>query len=190
MWLAVWLGAGFLVGWGGVVWKGAHPGALLVIPGLILGLLGYATHVTILVRRRYFGDDRASDAERRAMKEVAFTSLGFAAAPLAGCLVVSLTSPSQHGLEATLFIYVFALPMGLLLGFPAFVALRYFERVTWWSSMAVGIVTAVAAVRMISSSAFSDLMLPIGRMGIAGALSGLVFWALWRAGFDKGRGEQ
>jgi len=52
-WLVVWVLGLACLGWAiGVAIKGSHPGALLAIPGAMLGLIAYCVHAAILVRRR------------------------------------------------------------------------------------------------------------------------------------------
>ena len=53
VWLLVWVvGLGFLGGAVGTAIKGSHPGALLAVPGVLVGLVAYCVHATVLVRRR------------------------------------------------------------------------------------------------------------------------------------------
>ena len=117
----------------------------------------------------------------------------FAAAPAAGALVIALGMAAVTGsLAGGLFIGGFGValvgyPATLIVGLPAYLALRRRMRLTLVRCAVAGAAIAgvplmiVMSVMMLADGAsmrdLGNLLLPIGA-AVAGAVGGLVFWAV------------
>lgn len=112
------------------------------------------------------------------MRKNITASLGFLIAPLfvAIALMTAEMMRKDHHLELmdslgwVPIIYFYVLGATLIIGLPAYLFLRHFKKVTWWSAMFVG--TLSGAAMLFISSALTPLVIPFG------GLSGLVFWLI------------
>ena len=127
---------------------------------------------------------------RLAMKESTSSALGFAIAALPIAVVGALTSPGLGGgLEAdfksllfvTMFFYVYSIFFTLLLALPIFLLLRRYRLVRWYSSTGAGFLIGIA-VAALYFGRFADASLQWAMFSITGAVSGLLFWTIWRRG--------
>lgn len=118
------------------------------------------------------------------------SALGFAVAALPIAVVGALTSPGLGGgLEAdiesllfvTMFFYVYSVFFTLLLALPLFLLLRRYGLVRWYTSAGAGFSIGIA-VAALYFGRFTDASLQWTMFSITGAVSGLLFWAIWRRG--------
>jgi hypothetical protein len=108
------------------------------------------------------------------------TIFGFLMAPLFAAIALSVIEVAKGHLDLrdtfrwTFIFYCFTLGATLIIGLPAYLLLRRFDKVTWWSAISTGIFSGAVMVLM-----FRPLSLLVM---VIGGLSGLVFWAIWRLG--------
>lgn len=72
--------------------------------------------------------------------------------------------------------YCYTLGAALIVGLPTYLVLKRFNKVTWWSSLTGGMFSGV-----VTTIVFGP---PILLFTVIGGLSGLVFWLIWRTGFE------
>jgi hypothetical protein len=107
--------------------------------------------------------------------------MGFLAAPFAAAIAVVATSSITHGVSgaeefavSVLVWSFFAASFMVAIALPAFLVLRRYGHLRWWSALSTGLlVGAVGAVSLIGRHT-SDVVLPT----IAGGIGGLVFWII------------
>ena len=78
-------------------------------------------------------------------------------------------------------IYWISLTAIAVLGFPAFIVLKRYKLVKWWSAIGVGLIAgplAVIGVVQISSTNFEELL----KFSVLGGIAGFAFWIFWRLG--------
>jgi hypothetical protein len=123
------------------------------------------------------------------MRELAFTILGLVGASLPPVVVMTTRAAMQdHSNLSHLFgeagaLYIVVLPVVLVLGGIVFWLARSFDFVRFWVALAAGAVIGAffglpAAAEGFRSTELLDL-------ATAGALSGLVFWLIWRLGVAR-----
>ena len=123
------------------------------------------------------------------MKETAFTAIALLVASalpvFAGALLTPITGgPINTDILSVLglmpLFYCFSLAAGLLFGIPLFLLFRRYHLVRWWSASAAGIVVGSVVALMLRSNAVQagDFLVLVPE----GAVSGLVFWAIWKRG--------
>jgi hypothetical protein len=114
--------------------------------------------------------------------------ISFLVAPLFPAAMLGLLTPITGGVINTDPVSILGLmPVGYffsavataLLGVPAFLLLKHFDLVRWWSAIASGLVIGALvaiAIRLPSVVQARDLlvMVPIG------GASALIFWLIWR----------
>ncbi len=118
------------------------------------------------------------------MKKNIATTLGFLTAPLitAIAFVALAMTSGVHDLFDVLTLvwgaifYFYALAVSLIIGLPAYLILRRFDKVTWWSAVLVGMFSAVIFVIF----GYMDRVVIL-----VGGLSGLVFWLIWKQGHKE-----
>src|SRR5213596_1234057 len=106
---------------------------------------------------------------------------GFLAAPFAAAIAVVATSSFMHGVSgveefavSVLVWSFFAASFMVTIALPAFLVLRRYGHLQWWSALTTGLlVGAVGALSLIGRHT-SDVVLPT----IAGGVGGLVFWVI------------
>jgi hypothetical protein len=123
------------------------------------------------------------------MKEVVSTAIGFLVAALPIAAFFALGSPGLGGgtdadwvtlLGLTLLFYGFSISFTVLIAGPLFLALRYANLVRWWSAAIGGLVVSGIVIQIISPTGLMNRDTPVGLC--IGALSGLLFWFIWRLG--------
>ena len=121
--------------------------------------------------------------------EATGAALGLVVCPLAPAAILGLYMATGFGVGATFFAivyYVVGLVAAGVLGAPMFFFFRAIHLVKWWTAMASGAVVGLCvawSIRGFTAPPEADMwaMVPCG------ALSGLVFWALWRLGSERSR---
>lgn len=115
------------------------------------------------------------------MKKHIATLLGFLISPLfAAITLMAVDMVRKDHLEFinTLgwipIFYVYLLGVTLIIGLPAYLLLKHFNYVTWWSATLGGMFSGAAAWFIFQG--LDPLVIVIG------GLSGLVFWLIWRVG--------
>jgi hypothetical protein len=132
-----------------------------------------------------------------------WTALAFSAAPVLPALYGGLGTPvtttidTPIGLLSTdwLSVLVFAaifyaasLPIVVGMGLPTFALLLKYNGIRWWSASLVGIFIGafgsilISADRIIRTQTFRHDIHSIAAYAAVGAISGLLFWAIWRKG--------
>ena len=83
-----------------------------------------------------------------------------------------------------LVFYPWALAATLICGVPAFLLLRRFHLVAWWSASLAGFLVGVGVLLFIPPRIppFKGLLPAAIAWGGIGAFSGFVFWLIWRKG--------
>lgn len=119
------------------------------------------------------------------MREFIVTIIGLLTAALATGLVVGVVgavggNPLAELPVVTFLVFSFSLVPAFVFGGILFVVLRSFQVVRWWSAALGGVVVGalVGALFPSGPGALSFLAICV----FAGAVAGLVFWAVWRAG--------
>lgn len=116
------------------------------------------------------------------MRKPIATIIGFLIAPLIAAVALVATGAAKSGsdildMSALLWVaiyYCFTISAALLIGLPSYLLLAYFNKVTWWSTILVG---------MFGGAVMSLIFLPLNLLILLiGGLSGLVFWLIWRQG--------
>jgi hypothetical protein len=116
------------------------------------------------------------------------TTLAFLSAPLVAALLfalLSVTSPNRiesgvpHFLLLTFFAYSYAGPPALLVAVPAFLILKHFRLVRWWSALGVGAVVGLFFAGGLPGFSVPALQNHFG-LPMIGAASGLTFWLIWK----------
>ena len=118
------------------------------------------------------------------MKSINAPLMGFLLTPLVAAVITAFLSPvgRDESLIAWGLIpifYFFAFLATGFLGAPAFFILRYFNLITWWATIIVGIVIGTVVgilLRLPNSQYLNDLIPPM----FIGAISAFSFWAIWR----------
>ena len=113
------------------------------------------------------------------------TTLAFLGAPLLAAIALLAVGAARNGddlldrsvLVWGLIFYCYTLGAALVIGLPAYVLLRRFDKVAWWSAVLVGI---------FSGALMAYIFRPLNIWyPMIGGLSGLVFWLIWRSGGDE-----
>jgi hypothetical protein len=113
------------------------------------------------------------------MKKYTATIIGFLIAPLVAAVAwSSLGAVSQElNLKAipawTLIFYFYILCATFIVGLPAYLLMKRFDKVTWWSATLTGIISG-AVMKLIFTMSLSVIVI--------GGLNGFVFWVIWRWG--------
>ena len=117
------------------------------------------------------------------MRKPIATTIGFLIAPLVAAiafLAVGVAMSGYVGKSALLWVgvyYFYTLGVALFIGLPAYLLLAYFNKVTWWSAILVG---------MFGGAVMSVILLPLNLLTpVIGGVSGLSFWLIWRRGHQK-----
>jgi hypothetical protein len=116
-------------------------------------------------------------------KEHLATSLGFLVTPLVPASAVAIADDMGRGTLGTIAVltaiyYPITIVFSFWLAIPAYLLLKKFSLVRWWSATSIGMLAgAVFALTFYSSRLWT---LPL--FGGVGALSGLTFWVIWRMG--------
>ena len=119
------------------------------------------------------------------MRKHVATTLGFLIAPLFAAIALLAVGAAKSGpdhidmsaLVLALIFYCYTLGATLIIGLPAYLLLRHFNQVTWWSAITGGIFSG--AVTFFIFNALNPLIIAIG------GVSGLVFWLIWRLGKSR-----
>ena len=113
------------------------------------------------------------------MRKHVVTTLGFLIAPLFAAIslmAIDMMRKDHFELTDTLgwvpIFYCYILGVTLIIGLPAYLLLRHFNKVTWWSATIVGMFAG--AVMALIFTSLNPLVTAIG------GLSGFVFWLIWR----------
>jgi hypothetical protein len=122
------------------------------------------------------------------MTKTTSTIVGFFAAPLVIVVPLLVTTLFAQGaaldaFEATAILYFFYALQILVFGLPAFLLLKKYGLISWWSAMGTGATIGVidsAAVVGTDGSWTDGLWVTVP----AGALVTLTFWLIWRVGRD------
>jgi hypothetical protein len=117
------------------------------------------------------------------------TTLGFLIAPLIAAIALLALGAANSGLDLfdmSAFVwgaifYCYTCGATLIMGLPAYLLLRHFDKVTWWSAVLVGIF-----IGAVMTFIFRPLNLS---MSVIGGLSGFVFWLIWRTGGSPRRAQ-
>lgn len=120
------------------------------------------------------------------MRESTAAAIGFFVAPLVAAVLLSVASPLASDSSAVSFalvpiFYCFGFLACGFLAFPAFLVLRKYGLVRWWSATLAGaVVGSVVAVGLAAPRAaqLSSLVL----LGTVGMCAGFTFYAIWRVG--------
>lgn len=116
------------------------------------------------------------------MRKPIATIIGFLIAPLIAAIALVAIGAAKSGydlldMSALLWVgvyYCFTIGAALFIGLPSYLLLAYFNKVTWWSAIFVGV---------FGGAVMSIIFLPLNLLTLViGGLSGLVFWLIWRQG--------
>jgi hypothetical protein len=114
------------------------------------------------------------------IKQPIATALAFLIASIFPAVVLTILEVPEGYLDVkaflgwTLIAYFFTFGVTVVIGLPAYLLLKRFHLVTWWSAMLTGILGGVVMVYM--SKSLTPSVVPVG------GLAGLVFWLIWRCG--------
>ena len=120
------------------------------------------------------------------MKHEHKTALAFLTASIVPAMYLAVVYPLSgvHDWRSILgtFIvfYYFAAAATGLLGLPAFLVLRKFKLVTWWSSLCGGALVGAVTQVAVTSGRFDEIE-SLSRLSMLGAIAGLAFWLVWRS---------
>ena len=120
------------------------------------------------------------------MKQEYKTALAFLTASIVPALYLAVVYPLSGvhdwwSVLGTFFVfYYFAAAATVLLGLPAFLVLRKFNLVTWWSSLGGGALVGVLAQIAVTSGRLDEPE-SLVRFATLGAIAGLAFWLVWRS---------
>ena len=119
------------------------------------------------------------------MKKARVTFLAFAAATLLPAAFQAVVFPLSGNRDlqsvlGTFFVasYIAAASM-ILLGVPAYIVLKRFGLVTWWSAVSWGAVAGMLVILAIESSFEPASQL---RFALLGGITGFLFWVIWKRG--------
>jgi hypothetical protein len=116
-------------------------------------------------------------------------AIGFFVAPLVVALSVGVLTPADPGSVAAqvlgffvlvLVWYVYACIFTAVFAVPAFLILRHFNLVRWWSTLAGGMVIGSLAGAVIGEPT-AVMLRGVFPIAVLGGISGFVFWLIWRA---------
>ena len=114
------------------------------------------------------------------MREFTVTIIGLLAAALSTSLVLALVAVGPFAevpLLLMLLLFSYALAPALLFGV-LFVVLRSFHAVRWWSAAVGGVAVGALLGTLLPGTNARILEVCV----LAGTVTGLVFWAVWRTG--------
>ena len=119
------------------------------------------------------------------MREFIVSIIGLLAATLSTGLVVAVVAvvggnPIAEAPVVALLVFGFSLLPAFVFGGILFVVLRSFHLVRWWSAALGGVAVGALVGTLFPSGAGALEFLAI--CVFAGAVAGLVFWAVWSAG--------
>jgi hypothetical protein len=124
---------------------------------------------------------------RETRRPAVATTLGFIVASMLPATYLAIGYPisGERDLSSIvgsfLVIHFFVSLATLLLGVPAYLALRRLRLIRWWSATFGGALIGAAALQsVVSRGHFEPAM--VLRYAMLGAAAGLVFWAIWRSG--------
>jgi len=127
------------------------------------------------------------------MKQQYKTLLAFLTASIVPAIYLAVVYPLsglrdwRSVLGTFLVFYYFAAAATGLLGLPAFLVLRKFDLVTWWSSLAGGALVGAITQFAVTSGSLDDIT-SLLRFAMLGAVAGLAFWLVWRSWSPPDRG--
>ena len=116
------------------------------------------------------------------MRKPIATIIGFLVAPLIAAIALVVIGAAESGydlldMSALLWAgvyYCYTIGAALFIGLPTYLLLAYFNKVTWWSAILVG---------MFSGAVMSVIFLPPNLLiPVIGGVAGLSFWLIWRRG--------
>jgi hypothetical protein len=122
------------------------------------------------------------------MRELAFTIFGLVGASFPPVVVITARAAMQdhsnlpHLFGEAAVLYVLELPVVVLVGGVAFWLARSFDLVRYWVAIlagaAIGAFVGLPTEGLGRSQSLQQVLL----FGVAGGLSGLAFWLIWRRG--------
>jgi len=121
------------------------------------------------------------------MKQETATRIAFLTVPVIPALVGAVLTPVTREFDViallgfAVIFYLISAVVTAVLGVPIFYWLLRIKLVRWWSALAVGFgIGAVAAifVRLPNLAHAREILL----FGLEGAVSGFVFWVIWKQG--------
>ena len=119
------------------------------------------------------------------MKKTSATLLGFIAASVLPAAYLAVVFPlsgyrdPQSILGSFLVVYYFAAAATVILGVPAYLVLEKFNLVTWWSATGCGALAGLLTALAVTSNSDQATQ---SRFAVLGAVAGLLFWSIWKAG--------
>ena len=137
------------------------------------------------------------------MRSSTSTVLAFLAAPVLPAIAAGLGTPVTSTAQTflgpvsadpvtvfgfALLFYFVALPISIVLGVPALVVLRSYNLIRLWSAALVGSIIGMLGIliivgdRVLRTRSFAQDAHVLLLYGGIGAISGLVFWLVWRQG--------
>lgn len=128
------------------------------------------------------------------MKKYIVTILGFLIAPLTAAIMLMGIVGINLGFITSLgffpVIYTISFGITMIIGLPIYLLLDHFAKVTWWSTLLVGLFCGLMGslfYRLPNELQLIDffVVMPVG------SLSAFVFWLTWRCGNskEKNRGQ-
>jgi hypothetical protein len=107
------------------------------------------------------------------MKRKTAILVAFLVIPIIPCIGMGIRTGEIH---AVFVFYIPSLFFSFLLGFPAFLLTKYLRVIKWWSSVIAGVI--IGALPALKDDSFLFYV-------SLGAISGFVFWLIWRLGDDR-----
>jgi hypothetical protein len=118
------------------------------------------------------------------VREFIVTVIGLLAAALSTAVIFAAFSGPEIPFFALVFLYsVVAVIPAVGFGGIFFVVLRSFNLVRWWSAALGGVAVGALVAPLFSGT--PDKWRLAGICLVSGALSGLVFWLVWKAGMRR-----
>ena len=121
------------------------------------------------------------------MSQTRATVLGFLAASIVPAAYLAVAAPlgGQRNLVSIFgsffVLYYFSFLATGLLGVPAFLVLKKYKLVAWWSAIGTGLLVGPLAL-VIATSLGSSNPENLLRFSAIGGIGGFAFWIFWRLG--------
>lgn len=120
------------------------------------------------------------------MRELIVTLIGLlAAAVTTASIFAAITGPPADFPPLVLLYFGFSFMPAVFFGGMLFVVLRSFDLVRWWSAALGGLALGIAFATMFFGQRGVDFLWSVGLCALSGAVSGLVFWGIWRTGMRQ-----
>lgn len=158
----------------------------------LLFLVTLISAILVHIRYRLIADQQSLKVKR--LRGIFWALVGFLVAPVISSVIIALgaTDTGVVGVLLLLLIcYGFSFAAAIVFGAPSYLILNYFGYVKWWSSIIIGFAIGVLVEAILKMDTLPYLPFrtmfdeTIGRLvtyGVTGAISGFVFWIIYRRG--------